>query len=173
MAGGFIRAITDGERPIAKAATAAVRETAEMAKSAGRASIAGAGFSRKWQNALRAKIYPPNRDSMRAAALIYHKVPYAEVFEDGAVIHGIRDSCGEQEQAFLPRALATLWESHAQIAQVKLDHPCAKFPICRARAQGRRLSSRQTRPLAFPCRPYGRFRSRGNLATTTESQIYD
>ena len=45
---------------------------------------------------------------MRAAALIYHKVPYAEVFEDGAVIHGIRDSCGEQEQAFLPRALAIL-----------------------------------------------------------------
>jgi hypothetical protein len=88
VAGGFYKAITEGEKPIAKAATAAVREAAEMAKSQGRASIAGAGFSRKWQNALQSKIYPPNRDSMRAAAVIYHKVPYAEVFEEGAVIHG-------------------------------------------------------------------------------------
>ncbi len=88
VAGGFFKAITEGERPIAKAATAAVREAAELAKAGGRASIAAAGFSRKWQNALRTKVYPPGRDSMRAAALIYHKVPYAQVFEEGAVIHG-------------------------------------------------------------------------------------
>ena len=53
---------------MARAATAAVREAAEMAKSAGRANIATAGFSRKWQNALRARIFPPNHDSMRALA---------------------------------------------------------------------------------------------------------
>jgi Family of unknown function (DUF6441) len=47
-----------------------------------------AGFSRKWQNALQAKVYPPGRDSTGAAALIYHKVPYAQVFEEGAGIHG-------------------------------------------------------------------------------------
>lgn len=88
VAGGFFRAITEGERPIAKAATAAVREAADLAKTGGRASIAAAGFSTRWQNALRANLYPPHRDSMRAAALIYHKVPYAEVFEHGAVIHG-------------------------------------------------------------------------------------
>jgi hypothetical protein len=88
VAGGFLRAITEGEKPIAKAATAAVREAAELAKAEGRASIAAAGFSRKWQNALRANVYPRGRDSMRAAALIYHKVPYTEVFEHGAVIHG-------------------------------------------------------------------------------------
>jgi hypothetical protein len=88
VGGAFFRALTEGERPIAKAATAAVREAAELAKSGGRTSIATAGFSRKWQNALRANVYPPNRDSMRAAALIYHKVPYAEVFERGAIIHG-------------------------------------------------------------------------------------
>ena len=73
---------------MARAATSAVREAAELAKAGGRASIAAAGFSRKWQNALRANVYPRGRDSMRAAALIYHKVPYAEVFEHGAVIHG-------------------------------------------------------------------------------------
>jgi len=88
VAGGFFKALIEGEKPIARAATAAMREAAELAKAGGRASIAGAGFSRKWQNALRAKIYPPNRESMRAAALIYHKVPYAEVFEQGAVIRG-------------------------------------------------------------------------------------
>ena len=58
VAGGFFRAMTEGERPIARAATAAVREAAELAKRGGRASIAGAGFSRKWQNALQAKVYP-------------------------------------------------------------------------------------------------------------------
>jgi hypothetical protein len=88
VAGGFFRALTEGEKPMARAATSAVREASELAKAEGRASIAAAGFSRKWQNALQAKVYPQGRDSMRAAALIYHKVPYAEVFEQGAVIHG-------------------------------------------------------------------------------------
>ena len=88
VAGGFFRALTEGEKPMARAATSAVREASELAKAEGRASIAAAGFSRKWQNALQAKVYPQGRDSMRAAALIYHKVPYAEVFEQGAIIHG-------------------------------------------------------------------------------------
>ena len=88
VAGGFFRALTEGEKPMARAATSAVREAADLAKTGGRASIAAAGFSRKWQNALQAKVYPRGRDSMWAAALIYHKVPYAEVFEQGAVIHG-------------------------------------------------------------------------------------
>ena len=88
LRGEFAAELQKIEQPIAKAATAAVREAAELAKTAGRANIAGAGFSRKWQNALQAKVYPPNRDSMRPAALIYHKVTYARVFEEGAVIHG-------------------------------------------------------------------------------------
>lgn len=88
VAGGFFRALTEGEKPMARAATSAVREAAELAKAGGRASIAAAGFGKKWQNALRANVYPRGRDSMRAAALIYHKVPYAQVFEEGAIIHG-------------------------------------------------------------------------------------
>jgi len=88
VAGGFLRALTEGEKPMAKAATSAVREAADVAKARGRASIAAAGFSKKWQNALRTNVYPRGRDSMRAAALIYHKVPYAQVFEEGAIIHG-------------------------------------------------------------------------------------
>jgi uncharacterized protein DUF6441 len=76
------------QRPIAKAATAAIREAGEIAKRDGRASIAAAGFSRKWQNALRVNIYPPQGDSMRPAAFIFHKIRYAGLFEEGAVISG-------------------------------------------------------------------------------------
>lgn len=76
------------QTPLAKAATAAVREAGELAKRDGRASIAAAGFSRKWQNALRVNLYPPQGDSLRPAAFIFHKIRYAGVFEDGAIIGG-------------------------------------------------------------------------------------
>jgi hypothetical protein len=89
IAKGFVETITrDIQRPIAKAATGAVREAGEIAKQNGRASIAAAGFSRKWQNALRVNIYPPQGDSLRPAAFIFHKIRYAGVFEEGAVIGG-------------------------------------------------------------------------------------
>jgi hypothetical protein len=89
VAKGFVDTITrEIQRPIAKAATAAVRDAGEIAKQNGRASIAAAGFSRKWQNALRVNIYPPQGDSLRPAAFIFHKIRYAGVFEEGAVIGG-------------------------------------------------------------------------------------
>jgi hypothetical protein len=89
VAKGFVDTIVkEIQRPIAKAATAAIREAGDIAKHNGRASIAASGFSRKWQNALRVNIYPPQGDSMRPAAFIYHKIRYAGVFEDGAVIGG-------------------------------------------------------------------------------------
>jgi hypothetical protein len=89
VAKGFVDTIVkEIQRPIAKAATAAVREAGEVAKRNGRASIAAAGFSRKWQNALRVNIYPPQGDSLRPAAFVFHKIRYAGVFEDGAVIGG-------------------------------------------------------------------------------------
>lgn len=89
VARGFVDVIVkEIQRPIAKAATATIREVGEIAKRNGRASIAASGLSRKWQNALRVNIYPPQADSMRPAAFIYHKIRYAGVFEDGAVIGG-------------------------------------------------------------------------------------
>jgi len=89
IAKGFVDAIVkEMQRPIAKAATATIREAGKIAKRDGRASIAAAGFSRKWQNALRVNIYPPRGDSMRPAAFIFHKIRYAGVFEEGAVIGG-------------------------------------------------------------------------------------
>ena len=89
VAKGFLDTVVkEIQRPIAKAATAAIREAGEIAKRDGRASIAASGFSRKWQNALRVNIYPPQGDSLRPAAFIYHKIRYASVFEEGAVIGG-------------------------------------------------------------------------------------
>jgi hypothetical protein len=73
---------------IAHAATAAIREASDLAKKESRANIAAAGFSGRWQNALRANVYPKTGESVDAAAFIYHKIPYAGVFEHGATIQG-------------------------------------------------------------------------------------
>jgi hypothetical protein len=95
--GQFDEAFKELYVPGAKAATRAIREIAEIVKSEGRASIAAAGFSKRWQNALRVDVYPggrtfkvnsPGNYSMNAAAWVYHKIPYAAVFEDGATIRG-------------------------------------------------------------------------------------
>lgn len=75
--------------PIAQAATDACVEAAEIGKTKARASIAAAGFSRAWQNAMRAEVFPrPPKASASAAVNFYHAIPYAGVFEAGAVIRG-------------------------------------------------------------------------------------
>src|SRR5690242_11406255 len=86
---GFVDAVSrELRKPIARAATAAIREAGQIAKRNGRSSIAAAGFSRKWQNALRVNVYPPQGESLRPAAFIFHKIKYAGAFEEGAVIAG-------------------------------------------------------------------------------------
>lgn len=86
--GEFDEAMREVYAPIAEAGTAAIREAAGEIKTGSRASIAAAGFSKRWQNALRADVYPKKGKSANAAAHIYHKIPYAEVFETGATIQG-------------------------------------------------------------------------------------
>ena len=74
--------------PIRQASTAAMKEVADLAKERGRQNIAGAGFGKRWQNALRSEAYPKRGESVNAAAWIYHRIPYAGVFEQGATIRG-------------------------------------------------------------------------------------
>ncbi|WP_052954877.1 DUF6441 family protein [Microvirga vignae] len=75
--------------PVAQAATTAIRSAAAQIKAEARANIAAAGFGSKWQNALRVDVYPKGRSySINAAAFVYHKIPYAGVFEKGATIRG-------------------------------------------------------------------------------------
>lgn len=71
---------------IEEAATLAIREAGSQLKTEGRAEIAAAGFSKKWQNAWRVNFYPANGFSIDAAAYAYHNIPYSLVFENGATI---------------------------------------------------------------------------------------
>lgn len=84
----WVKAMRDKYKPVAKAATKAVTQVADNIKAQGRANILAAGFSKKWANAFRVNVYPKGRISADAAALVYHKVPYADDFETGALIQG-------------------------------------------------------------------------------------
>jgi hypothetical protein len=81
----FLEAFMAAEEPIARAATAAVGEAGARIKLAARADIADAGFSIRWQNALRVDRYPRGGEvSVNTAAHVYHRIPYAIVHEEGA-----------------------------------------------------------------------------------------
>jgi hypothetical protein len=87
--GEFEKAMRELYKPIAEAASAAITEASADIKTQGRASIGRAGFSKRWQNAFRVNVYPGRgKVSADAAALAFHKIPYAEVFESGATIRG-------------------------------------------------------------------------------------
>lgn len=86
--GQFLAAAERQRQAVAKAATAAIRAAANDVKRNGRAAIARAGFSAKWQNALRVNVYPRAGDSIDAAAFVHHNIRYAGVFERGATIAG-------------------------------------------------------------------------------------
>lgn len=73
---------------MARAATAAMRETSVVLKANARQRIKDAGFGTRWQNAFRVKVYPEKGISMHAAIFAYHKIPYANIFETGGVIAG-------------------------------------------------------------------------------------
>lgn len=90
VSGSFEEQQKESERLIAVAATGAMDEAIGQIKPAARADIAAAGFSRRWQNALRINRYPSRKGSiaLSPAAYIYHKIEYAGVFEDGATIQG-------------------------------------------------------------------------------------
>jgi hypothetical protein len=82
---GFLNGYFD---PMKEAADAAMTEVAELAKKNGRAHIAGVGFSKNWQNALRSEKYPKKRQSINASAWVYHRIKYAGIFESGGQIAG-------------------------------------------------------------------------------------
>lgn len=86
--GAFAETMTAIAEPMAHAGTAAIRKIGEEVKTKARASIAAAGFSLRWQQALRVDVYPVRGESLDAAAHIYHRIPYAGVFERGASIPG-------------------------------------------------------------------------------------
>lgn len=86
--GELAEAMDELYEPIAEAGTAAMREVANSIKLKGRSNISAAGFSTKWQNAFRVDVYPKRGVSANAAALVYHRIPYADIFETGGTIRG-------------------------------------------------------------------------------------
>lgn len=84
----FAQAMAAMKDPVAFAGTSAISEAADIIKREGRADIGAAGFSKKWQNALRTEVFPSKRYSMEASAYIWHKIVYAGIFEKGGVIGG-------------------------------------------------------------------------------------
>lgn len=72
----------------ARAATATMGEVGKLAQTGARQAMAGAGFSVRFQNAVRFNVYPSGRDSLRPAAVVKSKIDFAGVFETGATIAG-------------------------------------------------------------------------------------
>lgn len=89
VTGQFAAAVADMQRPIARASSAAIKDAGARLKAEARADIGAAGFSSKWQNALRVDTFPKgSRPSIDAAAFLHHKIPYAAIFETGGTIRG-------------------------------------------------------------------------------------
>lgn len=88
LSGSFEEQAEYVEGVIADAAMGAMDAAALIVKRDGRADIAAAGFSKKWQNALRVNLYPEKGKSMEPAVFVWHKIPYAGIFEDGGVVRG-------------------------------------------------------------------------------------
>lgn len=79
--------LEDVQRRIARALEGAVKDTAKLAVKQGRANIAAAGFSLRWQRGVKSKFYA-NRRSGSPAAIVFDKMPFVEVFERGADVVG-------------------------------------------------------------------------------------
>ena len=74
------------EKKINAARAAAVKDAADEIVREGRANIAGAGFSNRWQQGLQSRFFPNKGGD--PAALIFHRIGFASVFEHGATISG-------------------------------------------------------------------------------------
>ena len=86
--GSFEAAFRAPYAPMAAATQGAIAAAGNIVKAEGRADIVAAGLGAGFVKALRVDIYPQGRNSLNATAHIYHKIPYAGVFEDGATIRG-------------------------------------------------------------------------------------
>ena len=84
--GAIEKFIDEIESRVDAAAAGAVQDVAKLAVKKGRANIASAGFSSRWQKALTYRFYPNEGDD--PAALIFHRIWYAGVFERGVTISG-------------------------------------------------------------------------------------
>ncbi len=86
--GQWLKATDAYERILAKAATLAMRDVGKEAVTKGRASIAAAGFSSKFQSSLRVINKPSSGYVLNPAAYVHTTINYADIFETGKTITG-------------------------------------------------------------------------------------
>lgn len=70
-------------RPIAKADARAMRQVTDIAKVGARRSVGAAGFSSKWQNAIRGRVYLNEAELTDDAGLVWLRSKYGGIFERG------------------------------------------------------------------------------------------
>jgi hypothetical protein len=87
-AGAFDKAFAAVAQRIENASTAAMRDTGDEIKAAGRQNIRAGGMSARWANAFRVNLYPRRGTARNPAVFAFHRIPYAGVFERGATIQG-------------------------------------------------------------------------------------
>lgn len=87
-AGQWIKATNEYERIMAKASTLAMRDVGKIAESDGRAAIASAGFSSRFQRSLKAVNKPPSGYVLNPAVWVHSTINYSDVFETGRTIAG-------------------------------------------------------------------------------------
>lgn len=88
--GAFEAMFLGSSQRIVEAAHDTIEEAGAIVKTEARRDIAASGLGQGFVQALRVDVYPKqgSKKSINAAAHIYHKIPYAGVFEDGATIRG-------------------------------------------------------------------------------------
>lgn len=87
--GQYERAFLKDYVRVARASQAAIHDAADFVRVAGRANIAAAGLSERWQSGwVVDEGQTPGVQSPNAELTTHHKIPYAVVFETGATIQG-------------------------------------------------------------------------------------
>lgn len=76
------------QRPMAEAATAALREVGKQAVSDGKRHMASRGFSAKSQKGFTSSFKPKGQPSLKAELRVFHRVGYFGLFEEGGTIFG-------------------------------------------------------------------------------------
>lgn len=85
--GEFAKAIADLQKPLARAATATAKDVGNnFVKPGMRSAISRAGFGPRWQNAARVVVFPKTGIALDPAIWAYHKIKYADIFEEGGTI---------------------------------------------------------------------------------------
>ena len=155
--GAFKEAFTAPYALMAQAAQQAVAQAGEEVKTAARASIASAGLGPGFVKALRVDIYPRRRNSLNASAHIYHRIPYAGVFEEGATIRG-------KPRLWIPLRSApqkigkkrmTPQEYVARVGPLQFVQLPGRNPLLFARMKGKRAGGKVT--LGIRCDQIGTY----------------